>query len=110
MISKWVPNTERTTIGSFVMSGIQFGAVISYPLAGWLCTLAYDNGWPLAFYVPGSIGLVWFVGWIFLVYDNPSVHPRIAEDEKLYIQALSNKSSYRSVNKNEYPMQVLKCL
>lgn len=41
----------------------------------------------MAFYVPGIVGLVWFVAWIFLVHDSPTVHPTIAEDEKKYILA-----------------------
>jgi hypothetical protein len=57
------------------------------PLSGWLCSLEFDNGWPLAFYVPGIIGVIWFTFWVFLVFDSPSVHPRIAEDEKRYILA-----------------------
>lgn len=87
MISKWVPTFERTTIGAFVLAGTQFGTVIIMPLSGFLCNLEFDNGWPLAFYVPGVIGILWFIGWVFLVYDSPSVHPRISEKEKRYILA-----------------------
>ncbi|XP_046451173.1 putative inorganic phosphate cotransporter [Daphnia pulex] len=87
MVSKWVPTFERTTIGAFVLAGTQFGTVIIMPLSGWLCSLEFDNGWPLAFYVPGIIGVIWFTLWVFLVFDSPSVHPRIAEDEKRYILA-----------------------
>jgi ACS family sodium-dependent inorganic phosphate cotransporter-like MFS transporter 5 len=67
--------------------GTQFGTVIIMPLSGWLCSLEFDNGWPWAFYVPGIIGVIWFTFWVFLVFDSPSVHPRIAEDEKRYILA-----------------------
>ena len=84
--------------GSFFKKGTQFGTVIIMPLAGVLCSLELDNGWPLAFYVPGVIGVIWFIGWVFLVYDSPSVHPRIAEDEKRYILASTGVAKPISVS------------
>ncbi len=98
MVSKWVPSVERTTLGAFVMAGTQFGTVLSLPLSGWLCEIEFDNGWPLTFYVPGAIGIIWFIAWCFLVYDNPSVHPRINEDEKRFILASTGNSKYKPVN------------
>ena len=97
MIAKWVPSSERSTIGAFVVAGTFFGTIMSLPLSGWLCDLEYDNGWPLTFYVPGALGVLWLVAWVFLVYDNPAVHPRIDEDERRYILASSGKSANRSV-------------
>ena len=67
------------------LKGMQFGTVISLPLSGYLCEIQWDNGWPLAFYVPGSLAVVWFIFWVMLIFDGPDVHPRIAEDEKKYI-------------------------
>lgn len=97
MISKWVPNMERTTLGAFVLAGTQFGTVIGLPLSGWLCSVPLDNGWPLTFYVPGIVGVLWFIGWALLVYDNPSVHPTISIEEKNYILASTPKARYKPV-------------
>ena len=77
--------------------GTQFGTVISLPLSGVLCDLELDNGWPFAFYVPGIIGVIWFIFWFFLVFDSPAVHPRIAEDEKRYILASTGVSRQKKV-------------
>lgn len=33
----------------------------------------------------GAVGLLWFVLWSFLVFDSPNTHPRISEEERLYI-------------------------
>lgn len=33
----------------------------------------------------GAVGLVWFVLWAFFVFDSPNTHPRISEQERLYI-------------------------
>ena len=83
--------------------GTQFGTVISLPLSGVLCDLELDNGWPFAFYVPGIIGVIWFIFWFFLVFDSPAVHPRIAEDEKRYILASTGVSRPKKVGINSFP-------
>lgn len=67
-------------------TGANFGSIISFPLSGWLCTLEWGGGWPLCFYIFGGIGIVWFVAWIFLVYDTPQSHPRICPRELDYIK------------------------
>ena len=74
-----------TLLGAFVLAGTQFGTVISLPLSGWLCSIDFDKGWPLTFYVPGIIAIIWLLTWKVLVYDNPQAHPRISEAEKSYI-------------------------
>lgn len=65
--------------------GSNIGTVISLPISGWLCTLHYGGGWPLCFYLFGGLGVVWFVLWMFLVYDTPQKHPRICPKEVEYI-------------------------
>lgn len=45
------------------------------------------GGWPLAFYIFGLLGILWFVFWIFLIYDTPSCHPRICRREQSFILA-----------------------
>ena len=95
MISKWVPSVERTRLGAFVLAGTQFGTVISLPLSGWLCSIDWIDGWPLAFYVPGIVGVLWLIGWFTLVHDNPQVHPTIAQDEKLFILSTTGASTKR---------------
>lgn len=106
MLSDWVPVEERSTIGAFVLAGnqmtailtlkllfqfhhemptstgMQFGTVVALPLSGFLCDLELDKGWPLAFYVPGFLGIVWFVVWWWTVSDNPEIHPRISDEER----------------------------
>lgn len=69
------------------ISGANFGTVISLPLSGWLCSLELWGGWPLAFYLFGSLGIVWYVFWLFFIYDTPALHPRIDTMERLYIEA-----------------------
>lgn len=41
----------------------------------------------LSAFCPGAIGLFWFILWSLLVFDSPNTHPRISEEEKIYINA-----------------------
>ncbi|KAI9555355.1 hypothetical protein GHT06_017871 [Daphnia sinensis] len=86
MLSAWVPTQERSTIGAFVLAGMQFGTVVALPLSGFLCDVNVDGGWPLAFYVPGFLAVIWFLGWWWAISDSPENDPHISEDERKFIQ------------------------
>ena len=62
-------------MGTFFISGAQFGAMIGMSLG----VLANYLGWESIFYTLGSAILAWFVLWVFLVYNGPKEHPRIQE-------------------------------
>ncbi|XP_043472998.1 sialin [Leptopilina heterotoma] len=87
MLAHWVPPLERSKFAAIVYAGSNFGTIISLPLSGWLCSLEFWGGWPLAFYLFGGLGIVWYVFWLFFIYDSPAVHPRIDPKEKAYIEA-----------------------
>lgn len=86
MLARWIPPLERSKFAALVYAGANFGTVISLPLSGWLCSLDYMGGWPLAFYIFGVLGLLWLVFWLFLVYDTPQMHPRISHEERVFIE------------------------
>lgn len=65
---------------------MQFGTVLALPLSGFLCDVNLDGGWPLAFYVPGFLAVIWFLGWWWAVSDSPENDPHISEDERKFIQ------------------------
>lgn len=47
---------------------------------------------------PGAVGLVWFILWVFLMYDSPNTHPRISERERLYItSSLKKEVTYKHI-------------
>lgn len=48
--------------------------------------LASALDWSAVFYVQGGLSLIWYILWLFFVYDSPAVHPRISASEKKYIQ------------------------
>ncbi|KAF5270613.1 hypothetical protein FQA39_LY01351 [Lamprigera yunnana] len=78
---------ERSKFAAYVYAGSNFGTIVSLPVSGWLCGLTFMGGWPLAFYVFGSLGVIWIVFWMLLIYDTPSLHPRICRQEQAYILA-----------------------
>lgn len=86
MLSRWVPPLERSRFAAYVYAGANLGTIISLPLSGWLCSLDFWDGWPLAFYIFGGTGIIWFAFWMYFVYDEPKKHPRISPEEKLYIE------------------------
>ncbi|XP_047106275.1 sialin-like [Schistocerca piceifrons] len=82
LVSKWFPPEERTRLSGVIFSALNLGSVLSMGLSG---ILAAAGGWPLVFYFFGALAVVWFIPWIFLIYDSPDKHPRISEEEKEYI-------------------------
>ena len=43
--------------------------------------------------IAGAMGVIWSIMWFFLVYDTPSRHPRISDEEKNYIENALNKKA-----------------
>ena len=41
----------------------------------------------LFFYMSGSVGSLWFIFWIILIFDTPSSHPRISSSEREFIES-----------------------
>lgn len=85
MLAQWTPPEERSKIGSLVFAGAQLGTVFANSLSGII--LHYSSiGWPAVFYVFGSIGILWFLFWLVMCYNNPDTHPFISEKEKSFLQ------------------------
>ena len=38
-------------------------------------------------YCIGIVGIIWFVAWLFLVFNTPADHPRISPEEHHYIES-----------------------
>jgi len=45
----------------------------------------------------GVLGVIWSIMWFFLVYDSPSQHPRISDEERTYIENALNKAVKKKV-------------
>jgi MFS family permease len=88
----WVPNTEKTFLIPFIVSGIYLGEIVGFSLSGILAESNiyiggdYYGGWQSIFYVFGLVGLLWFPLWIYMAYESPSVHPYISTEELNYMR------------------------
>ncbi|XP_065897728.1 sialin-like [Dysidea avara] len=98
MFGKWAPPLERTGMATIVLAGSIIGNIIAFPLSGVLCD---TMGWPWVFYCFGCAGVVWFVAWLFLVFDTPASHPRISPEEQHYIEvAIETELLKKSTSKD----------
>jgi MFS family permease len=66
-------------------AGAQIGIVTVMPLAGLLCNLDFDGGWPLVFYTVGLAGILWSILWLIFAASSPQTHRTITEPERKYI-------------------------
>ena len=58
LFAVWSAPEERATLMSLVFSGISFANMINLPFSAGLCATGIDGGWPMVFYVPGTLGRV----------------------------------------------------
>ncbi|XP_037051081.1 putative inorganic phosphate cotransporter [Bradysia coprophila] len=84
LLSTWIPLRERTTLGVFVLSGIQFGSILSTYLSGVL--LQNMDGWEWPFYIYSIIGTVWCLAFALFCSKDPESNRFISEKEKAYLQ------------------------
>lgn len=95
MIARWLPKDERSLLSTIIYSGGQIGTVVAMPISGLLCDSTFLGGWPAAFYVFGLVGVVWFVFWALLAYNSPQEHPRISDEERIYIETNQGEEQTR---------------
>lgn len=81
-VAEWFPKRERALATGFFNSGTAVGAVLSYPLVGWLFL---RWGWQVAFVATGALGLVCVAFWL-IVYRSPREHHWITPDELQLIE------------------------
>ncbi|CAG2062003.1 unnamed protein product, partial [Timema podura] len=82
MFGQWFPPNEQTSFSGIIFSAMHLGTVTAMGLSGYLVAW---GGWELVFYVFGGSAVVFFLPWLYLVYNSPQAHPRISLQEKTYI-------------------------
>jgi MFS transporter, ACS family, hexuronate transporter len=81
-VAEWFPKRERALATGVFNCGTAVGAVLTYPLVGWLFL---HWGWQSAFVVTGAIGLICVPVWL-LVYRVPREHPWLKPSELQHIE------------------------
>ncbi|BFZ23689.1 hypothetical protein BsWGS_26728 [Bradybaena similaris] len=84
-VAWWAPQDEKLTMVALVFTGVNIGNILASFVAGYLCLVPLDNGWPFVFYTFGAFSLLWCLFWHFLSAEKPENHPYISEKEKEYI-------------------------
>lgn len=91
MLAQWTPPEERSMIGSLVFAGAQLGTVLANLLSG---LILHSYSWPAVFYVFGGLGVLWFLVWVLICYNNPYEHPFISEREVKYLHERMNEHTH----------------
>ncbi|XP_048480339.1 vesicular glutamate transporter 1 [Plutella xylostella] len=79
----WAPPMERSRLATLAFCGTYAGIVIGMPLSGLLTDYM---AWQAPFYFYGVSGVIWYVCWLWLVFERPSKHPCITGRELAYIE------------------------
>lgn len=82
MTALWIPPNERSKFVTAYM-GSSVGIALCYPMFGYIISW---TSWEMVFHACGIIGILWYLGWHFLVFDTPAKHPRIDPEEREYIE------------------------
>ncbi|CAF3042791.1 unnamed protein product [Rotaria socialis] len=103
ILANWCPPSERGRMGGFIYTGLYAGPVVGFFFGGFIAKYA---GHYSIYYASAILGLIWSLAFVFLVYEKPSEHPTISEEELIYIeksiaavQSLYDKKETRSMDK-----------
>jgi ACS family hexuronate transporter-like MFS transporter len=80
-IAEWFPKKERALATGLFNAGTSFGIIIALLIVPLILS---NYGWHEVFIITGSVGFIWLLVWIY-VYDVPSKHKRLTEEEYNYI-------------------------
>jgi len=83
-VAEWFPRRERGWAVALFDSGSSFGAAIAVVLVPFL--YARLGGWRPAFFLIGTLGLLWLVLWRRSYYP-PETHPRVSPEERAMLLA-----------------------
>lgn len=82
LIQTWFPVHERAKANGAWYVGLLIAQTLTMPLIAWWIALV---GWRGSFFILGAMGLIPVVFCYYFVYDHPSQHPKITEEEVEYI-------------------------
>lgn len=83
MAGQWIPPNERSNFVTAYL-GSSVGVALFFPLFGYIISW---TSWEYVFHFCGIFGTVWYVAWLYFVYDSPADHPRIHPKEREYIES-----------------------
>ncbi|KAJ8931307.1 hypothetical protein NQ314_015809, partial [Rhamnusium bicolor] len=79
----WAPPLERSRLATLAFSGCYAGVMFSMPISG---ALIQNFGNLSPFYFYGVVGIMWYLSWLWLVFEKPAYHTCIETKELMYIE------------------------
>lgn len=86
VISVWFPPGKRGPAQALISTSAQIGGAGAPYLTAFMISLPFI-GWRRAFWIFGSLGLVWAYFFARWYYDDPITHPDVNDAERRYTQA-----------------------
>ena len=83
-LSRWLLPGERGFAQGLTHAGSRLGAALTPPIVVYIITVA---GWRAAFYIFGTLGLLWSVIWFVWYRDTPAEHSAVNQGERELIEA-----------------------
>lgn len=77
--------------------GSSIGVAVTYPIFGFIIQ---KTSWENVFHFCGIAGTIWWLLWLYYVYDLPEEHPRIHPKEREYILSSLGSSVVRGGDKS----------
>ncbi|XP_055382266.1 sialin [Condylostylus longicornis] len=99
LTAQWIPPNERSKFVTAYL-GSSVGIAVFYPLFGFVMSW---TTWELVFHLCGITGTIWYLAWRHFIYDTPSCHPRISENEKNFIEKSLGSTVVLSTNHGPTP-------
>ncbi|XP_058829359.1 sialin [Topomyia yanbarensis] len=106
MAGQWIPPNERSKFVTAYL-GSSVGIAINFPLFGYIISW---SSWEYVFHFCGIFGTIWYVAWLYLVYDSPAEHPWIHPKEREYIESSLGITEKSKNQEHQQPTPWLKMI
>ncbi|TKR58710.1 hypothetical protein L596_030120 [Steinernema carpocapsae] len=106
MAARWFPVSERAAVANLYTSGNQLAGTIGGFASASLCSLNFLGGWPLIFYIFGSLGCLWCVVFMIVASSSPDKNKWISSHEKEHILTALSQNS-RKISLSSVPWSSL---
>jgi len=102
-VSEWFPKSERALATAVFDSGSSIGGAVA-PFI--ILPIYFHYGWRPAFMIPGVLGFMWVLAWLYLYYP-PTFHPRVGSQELRMIAAEQQNSEPATSVRSPLPWRTL---
>ncbi|GAA4780721.1 MFS transporter [Stakelama sediminis] len=84
-VGEWFPKRERALAIGIFNAGSNVGAIVTPLLVPWI-VVGLQLGWRAAFYVTGSLSVIWLIGWL-IFYRRPREKASVTPEEVAWIES-----------------------